>query len=390
MKKLKNIFIGIIFSFIVFFLFSSHALAKTVNVYVFHGKTCPHCEEALSYLNSVKDKYDLNIVKYEVWYNADNYKLMKEMADYLDVSATGVPFVVIDNTPIFGYSEGTTDDTYRYHINLAKKDNFVDKVGVKLGIVPAEELKKLDDKKNNNYSLNLPFKGMVDFKNSSLLLSSLVLGIIDGINPGTIWITIFLIVLLIGIKEDKKVWKLALLFIISSAFVYLLFMTSLLSFEKVANYITLIRVLISLFAILIGSIKLNFFINLIDDKKENNESKIKKVFNNNKFLLSVIGIVLLGVITTLIKYSCATLASSLFTNLLALNNLSGISYWLYIIIYIISFMIIHIFIFLLAFILIKLSKINSKYYKYANLISGLLMLLIGILILAKPEWLMFN
>ena len=53
MKKLKNIFIGIIFSFIVFFLFSSHALAKTVNVYVFHGKTCPHCEEALSYLNSV-------------------------------------------------------------------------------------------------------------------------------------------------------------------------------------------------------------------------------------------------------------------------------------------------------------------------------------------------
>ena len=58
MKKLKNIFIGIIFSFIVFFLFSSHALAKTVNVYVFHGKTCPHCEEALSYLNSVKDKYE--------------------------------------------------------------------------------------------------------------------------------------------------------------------------------------------------------------------------------------------------------------------------------------------------------------------------------------------
>ena len=39
---------------------------------------------------------------------------------------------------------------------------------------------------------------------------------------------------------------------------------------------------------------------------------------------------------------------------------------------------------------LKLKDISTKYTKYANLIGGILMLIIGILILFKPEWLMFG
>lgn len=390
MKLIKKILVTILFVFLSFFLFNAHALAKQVNVYVFYGQTCPHCKEAHSYLNGIKNKYDLNIIEYEVWNNEDNYYLMEEIADYLDVSATGVPFVIIDNTPIFGYSKGTTDDIYKYHINLAKKNNFVDKVGIKLGIVPKEELKKINNNSNNDYLIKVPIVGNTNLKNSSLVLSSIFLGLIDGINPNTIWLILFLIIILIGVKDDKKAFKLVLSFVLSSALIYLLFMISLFSLDNLASYITIARLLISLSAIVIGCIKLNSFSKLIDSKKESNNLKIKTMLKNNKYLLSVIGIILFGIISSLIRYSSANQASSLFIELLALNDLSGMNYYLYVIIYMVSFIVINLIIFGLFLILIKFSKINTKYYKYANLVSGLLTLLMSILILAKPELLMFN
>lgn len=390
MKLIKKILVTILFVFLSFFLFNAHALAKQVNVYVFYGQTCPHCKEAHSYLNGIKNKYDLNIIEYEVWNNEDNYYLMEEIADYLDVSATGVPFVIIDNTPIFGYSKGITDDIYKYHINLAKKNNFVDKVGIKLGIVPKEELKKINNNSNNDYLIKVPIVGNTNLKNSSLVLSSIFLGLIDGINPNTIWLILFLIIILIGVKDDKKAFKLVLSFVLSSTLIYLLFMISLFSLDNLASYITIARLLISLSAIVIGCIKLNSFSKLIDSKKESNNSKIKTMLKNNKYLLSVIGTILFGIISSLIRYSSANQASSLFIELLALNDLSGMNYYLYVIIYMVSFIVINLIIFGLFLILIKFSKINTKYYKYANLVSGLLTLLMSILILAKPELLMFN
>ena len=47
MKKLKKILFTFAFLIISIFLFSSRVSAKKVNVYMFYGKTCPHCEEAL-------------------------------------------------------------------------------------------------------------------------------------------------------------------------------------------------------------------------------------------------------------------------------------------------------------------------------------------------------
>ena len=111
--KLKKILISCLFAFMVFLLFNVRVLAKEVNVYMFYGKTCPHCEDAYEYLKSVENKYDLNIYRYEVWYDEENQELMNDVAKYLDVNVSGVPFTIIDNTAIFGYAKGVTDETNR-------------------------------------------------------------------------------------------------------------------------------------------------------------------------------------------------------------------------------------------------------------------------------------
>lgn len=388
MKKLKKVFISFIFIFVTFFCFNFKVEAKEVNVYMFYGKTCPHCEEALEYLNSIKEKYDLNIIKYEVWYNSDNRALMDDIAKSLDVNPTGVPFVIIDNTPIFGYSKDVTNSTYRYHIKLASKDNFVDKVGVKLGLIDGEELKKLDkNNKDSSYKINLPLIGEVSFKNKSLFTSTFILALIDVINPNVLWIIFLLFGLLICVKDNKKFWILGLTFIVSLALTYLPFLLSWINFEDMISFSILIRVIMSLFIIIYATFRLNSFANMLDNT--NVDKSEHKTFNKALYIFIIIGMCILGLSCTLINFSYFNELPSLLTEILTIKSASGLQYFGYSFLYIMIIIIIKI---IILFILYKIAKLFKKHInnKYLYLISGILVLLIGIILILKPEILMFD
>lgn len=403
MKGFKKILFNILFLFTIFISFNMRVSAKSVNVYMFYGKTCPHCEEALEYLNDVKDKYDLEIYKYEVWENDENKALMNEVALLLDVNIRGVPFVIIDNTAIFGYASQVTDETYRYHIKQAAKDNFVDKVGIKLGIVnESGTLTQNGEERaqDASYKIKLPIIGKVDLKNISLPALSVLIGIVDGFNPCAMWVLLFLISTLIGMKDKKRLWTLGLTFLITSSLVYMAFMVSWLSFAKMISGVLVVRMIIAIVAIIGSAINLNSFANQLGKEDGCNvvsAKKRKKVFSNIKkftheksFIMAILGVILLAISVNLIELACSAGLPVIFTQLLAMNDLSTPLYWVYIIIYIFFFMLDDLIIFAVAVKTMQLTGISTKYTKYSHLIGGILMFIIGILLIVKPEWLMFN
>lgn len=111
MKKIRLLIIGLLL-LIPFMVCQTNAFAKEnkkVNVYMFRGEGCPHCEEAIEWFentlnkdNEYSEKYEL--VKYEVWYNEENNELMSEVANELGTEASGVPFIVIGDKYFSGFS----------------------------------------------------------------------------------------------------------------------------------------------------------------------------------------------------------------------------------------------------------------------------------------------
>ena len=350
MKNIKKLLFVFTISIFTFFLSYSKISAKEVNVYIFYGKECPHCEAALKYLTSIEKKYDLNIVKYEVWHDTKNQEIMKDIGEYLDFNVRGVPFVIIDNTPISGFMENNTEETYRYHIKQASKDSFYDDVGVKLGVVKEE--KKTTSKKSttvnkNEFMFNVPLIGKVNLKNMSLPIVSIVLGLIDGFNPCAMWVLLFLISTLIGMKDKKRLWILGLTFLITSSLVYLLFMLSFLEFAKFINGVSIIRFLIAIVALIGGIINLKSYIKSIgkDDgcdvisekKRKKYFKKIKEFTHEKKFILALLGTILLAASVNVIELACSAGIPVIFTSLLAMNNLSKGLYALYIFLFIFYF-----------------------------------------------------
>lgn len=78
---------------------------EKINVYLFWGDGCPHCEELLSFLKSINEEYGkyYNLYTLEVWKDETNNKLMQSLADKLNEPANGVPYLIIGNKAFVGY-----------------------------------------------------------------------------------------------------------------------------------------------------------------------------------------------------------------------------------------------------------------------------------------------
>lgn len=400
MKKLSKFFIFFVFAFFSFYI--GKVNAKQVNIYMFYGDGCPHCAAAEKYLDTIKNDYDIKVYKYEIWNNKENVKVLNKISSYLKTNASGIPYVIIDNTAIIGYTPEVTDDTYKYHIKVASKEDFNDYTGYKLGIVDKGSITKKQNKNKNDISMkmNLPIIGKVDLKTMSLPIVSIILGLVDGFNPCAMWILLFLISTLIGMKDKKRLWILGLTFLITSAGVYLLFMLSLLSFAKMISGISFVRRIIACVALIGGILNLKSYIeslskddgcNVVKEKKRKKIFlKIKKFTHEKSFIIALLGIMALAASVNIIELACSAGIPVIFTQLLAMNNLNGFQYGLYIFLYILFFMADDLLIFAVAVKTFELTGISNKYSKYSHLIGGLLMVLIGVLLIVKPEWLMFN
>ena len=117
---------------------------------------------------------------------------------------------------------------------------------------------------------------------------------------------------------------------------------------------------------------------------------VKQMDDKKTYFLAILGVMGLAITVNLIELACSSGLPLIFTQILALNNLNSFQYFIYILIYILFFLIDDIVIFTIAMKTLKLTGISTKYNKLSHLIGGILMLLIGILMIYKPEWLMFN
>lgn len=391
MKKTKLLIIAILF------LFPFTVSAKEVTLNIFYGEECPHCKAEQKYLETLKEEYgdDLIIKKYEVWHNQNNREFFEKVRNKLKAKGNGVPYTVIGTTGITGYSD-SAQNTIKKLIENAKKENQVDAVTY---IKQGKEIPKAKKKKQDS-DITVPILGNVNAKEVSLPLLAIVIGLTDGFNPCAMWVLLFLISMLISMKDKKRMWTLGLTFLITSAFIYLLFMLAWLQVAVTVMQQIILRTIIAVVAIIAGGINLKNYIDqrktpdgctvVSANKRQKTLEKIKKFTSEKSFIIAMIGVVTLAVSVNLIELACSAGLPLLFTSVLAMNGLNTFQYAFNMFLYILFFLLDDIIVFAIAMKTLEVTGISTKYSKYSHLIGGILMLVIGLLLILKPSWIMFN
>ena len=375
-----------------------------VTLYLFHGDGCPHCAEEIKYLNGIKGKYkNLEIVKYEVWYNEENSEFLKSVKSAFGVDNSYVPATIIGDTLIMGYSDNTGPKIERA-IKYYSENDYIDQVQrIKNNEFVKEDLKngfeKEEKKQDEEMTIDILSIGKLNLKRVSLTTAAVIIGLVDGFNPCAMWILLFLISVLIGMKDKKRMWILGLAFLLTSAFVYMLIMLSWVNIAVKITTVIWIRNIIAIIALMGAIMNIRSYINsrknggceVVNDKRRKNIfNKIRKFTSEKSFILALIGVIGLAVSVNLVELACSAGLPLVFTELLALNEISNSMKLFYTFIYIVFFLLDDLVVFFIAMFTMKITGISTKYNKYSHLIGGIIMLLIGILLIFKPEWLMFQ
>lgn len=349
---------------------------EKVNIYLFYSKICPHCQKEEKYFETLKEKYQdkINIYTYEVTENKTNNEIMKSLKKELKENSQGVPFTIIGSKTFLGYDESLNE----------RIENTIESY--------------LDENTKTNNTYTIPILGKIEAKNASIILIAIILGFIDGFNPCAMWILLLLINMCISIKDKKKMLIVCLTFIITSGIIYFLFMLGI-GFILDLTTISYIRNIIAILAIILGIYNLYTYLKtrkqtgchvVKKEKRKTIITKINNILNNKNTLLMFGGTIILATSVSLVEMACSLGFPTIFLELLSINNIHSFLKVTYLLIYILFYLIDDIVVLFLSIKAFETKGISTKYNKYVHLIGGLIMILMGVLLIFKPEWIMFN
>lgn len=398
----KGLFaLGLLFLFIL----PAKAL-NNVNMYFFYSASCPHCQAEEVFLNKLTSEHsNLKIYRYEVSKSMKNSQLLADVGDLLKVKVTGVPFNVIGNKVVIGYAEGMGfDENLESLVNYYSTHSYNDKVGVFLGVVKKSDNTNKDNSntdntsKNNLKEITLPLLGKVDPKTVSLPIVTALIGFLDGFNPCSMWVLLFMMSVLITMNDRKKMAYIGLTFILSSATIYFLFMAAWLNLTMLVGSVVWVRLFISLVAVIGGVISLraawknrNGGCAVVDDKKRTKLfDRIKKFTKEKSLIIAILGTALIAISVNLIDMLCSAGLPVVYSEILKMNHVSTFANYAYLLLYVFFFMINDIIIYIIAMRTAKLKGISTKFGSATHLIGGILMIIIGLLLVLKPGWLILG
>ena len=399
----------ILFILLSFFMITSYTYANSdlVNIYFFHSYTCKHCQKEKELLTKLEeDNKNIKVYMYEIS-EEDNSKKLEEISKLLNVKVSGVPFTIIGTKTYNGYSEESSKKNFLGAISYFEEYGYEDVVANYLGIKETGQIKENKDnitleeymKNYENYTFDIPLIGKVETKNLTLPLITIVIGLLDGFNPCAMWVLLFLISMLMGMKNKKRMWTLGISFLVASTLTYLLFMIAWLNVASLLSSIIYFRLIIALVALTGGSINLvSYFKNrktsgctVTNDNQRNKVFiKIKKFTTEKNFLLALFGVITLAVSVNIIELACSAGLPIVFIEILNVNNLTIFEQGIYIALYLLCFFLDDLIVFIVAMTTLRLTAVSTKYGKISKLVGGILLVIIGILMIFKPEWLMFN
>lgn len=357
---------------------------------LFHLETCPHCRDEIKFLNKkLLPKYGdhIDLKMYEVR-DPKNSDLFRQYGIFHNVDVGSVPMAFIGGEIVKGYGNDNTTGKQIMNIVESKLSE--------MGLI------ELEDKEVENVeSMVLPVFGEVNPKSVSLPALTVVLGLLDGFNPCAMWVLLFLISLLLGMKDRKRMWILGTTFIFISGLSYFVFMAAWLQLILFIGFITVIRVGIGFLASVVGGLtirdwwnnrKVDGVVCKVSDNKSSKKTfeKIKEIVHKKNLFWSLAGITLLGFSVNLVELACSAGFPAIFTQMLAINDIPQIDRYLYMFGYIFFYMLDDMIVFALAMFTLKATGIGGKYAKHINLFSGVLIFILGLLLIFRPEWLMFT
>jgi glutaredoxin len=367
-------------------------------VYLFWGNGCPHCEKEKEYFKEIRSRYkSLSINDYEVWYNRKNSALMQKMAALYGLQPTGVPVTFIGDKAFVGFSDEMKEQLEAEIKKCSETAclNPMDLLNMQLkpsASSPVYGEVSRQSVQENKQTINIPLIGQIDASSASLPLLTIMIAGMDSFNPCAFFVLFSLLGLLIHAKSRKKMILIGGIFVFFSGFIYFLFMAAWLNVFLLMGQVALITLVAGVVSIIVASINIKDFfaykqgvsLTIPDSAKPKLFDRMRKLLKTTSLLSIVFGTVVLAIAANAYELLCTAGFPMVFTRILTLNNLPVFSYYLYLVLYNLIYVIPLAIIVIIFTVTLGKRQLTEWQGRLLKLVSGVMMLELGTVLLFKP------
>lgn len=387
------------------------AESHPVNVYLFWRRGCPHCERQIELVAELEAAAAPDVQAYFLETGeAGNRRVYRDVAGRLGLTQLAVPLTVIGEEGLVGATAGLPPPlSVEALIAGCREAPCVDIVAGldAAGALVADRTAALaaagiaapatrDPRPDASQRLyRLPLLGEVDLMSLSLPLLTVLLAAVDGFNPCAMWVLVFLIGLLLGLQDRARRWALGGAFLLTTGVVYYLVIAAWLQTLLLIGAVAWLRMLIGIAAVAGGGYYLWQYFHSPElichvagaSRRQRIFDGLRRAALQPRFLAAVAAIVVLAVSVNFIELLCSAGIPAVFTQVLALQVMPAWERHAWIGLYVLVFLLDDLAVFAAAMFTLERSGAGGRYAHHAQLVGGIVMILIGTLLVLRPEWL---
>jgi glutaredoxin len=349
---------------------ASSAVPAAPRLEVFVRDGCPHCADAKRFLAQLaRDRPDLEIEFRAVDQDAQARDALAERSRATGIWPPGVPTFVFEGRVMVGFDDAE-------HAGR-------------------ELLAMLDRGRAPNGELGNAWFGPLSASRLGLPLFTLALGLLDGFNPCAMWVLLFLLSLLVRLHDRRRMALVAGTFVLVSGAVYFAFMAAWLNVFLAVGLGGAVRWALGGLALLIGALNLKDFVargrgpslSIADSAKPGLYARMRGVLQAHSLPASLLGVAVLAVVVNFVELLCTAGIPAVYTAVLASQPLGAAAHYAYLGLYILGYIADDTIMVTLAVLALSSGKLGERAGRWLKLVSGMVMLMLGVVLLLKPQWL---
>lgn len=349
-----------------------------VEFYFFWSRQCPHCLEAHPFVENLPKEFPwLRVHSAEVSASVENARLYMKLAGMLGEDARSVPGFLFCGEMHVGYdSAGTTGAMLRRRL-LACRARL--ESGGAAAAPPVT-------------SVTLPLLGAIDMRAWSLPLATVTLAGLDAFNPCAFFVLLFLLSLMAHAASRRRMALVGGVFVLCSGLVYFIFMAAWLNVFLVAGELRLVTLIAGALAVAMAVINIKDFfwfkrgvtLSIPERAQPGLFARMRGLVGAQNLAVMLVGTVMLALTANAYELLCTAGFPMIFTRLLTLAPLPITTYYLYLALYNLIYVLPLAAVTAVCVFTLGARKLSMREGRALKLLSGLMMLGLGILLLVAP------
>ena len=356
---------------------------SAIEIFVREG--CPHCEAARSFLDELaRERPGLIVSVVDIGRDPAALVRLHELARHAGIAQPGVPTIRIGDELIVGFdTPATTGARIRASLTGASIPGAAG--GSTCGVAVESECKAPPQD-----MVDIPFiDRQASVEDIGLPLFTIVVGLLDGFNPCSMWVLILMISMLATLGDRRRMLAIAGTFVALQGLAYFAFMAAWLNLFLLAGISRFSEIAIALLAIAAGAIHLKDFValgrgislSIPAAAKPGIYARLRAILLAERLWPALAGTVVFAVLVQIVELLCTSGFPALYTRILTLHQFDKAAYYGYLLLYNLMYVLDDIVVLSIGVVTLSLRRLQEKEGRLLKLLAGLVMIGLGIYLL---------